>query len=197
MSYFKEILTGFGACWRGMAVTIRYFVKPIVTVQYPRQKIQMTPRYPGLSPVYHRSRDPDASLHRLRDVLPYLPVPTDHRGRDQVSGRKAEAGHQVHPRTLLLQSLRPVRRGLPHHGPGVFPGISPGGFTAGRMRHRPSDLAAKTPAGRRLARRRPFPPRRTSTRPRPPRLPPRRRKKKKPRPRPRPRPQPPKAAPKR
>jgi len=47
VSYFKEILVGFGSLIGGMAVTIRYFFKPIVTVQYPREKIIMTPRYRG------------------------------------------------------------------------------------------------------------------------------------------------------
>jgi NADH-quinone oxidoreductase subunit I len=47
MTYFKDILSGFYSLLAGMAVTIRYFVKPIVTVQYPRQKIEMTPRYRG------------------------------------------------------------------------------------------------------------------------------------------------------
>ncbi len=47
MTYFKEILVGFWSLLAGMAVTIRYFVKPIVTVQYPREKLQMSPRYRG------------------------------------------------------------------------------------------------------------------------------------------------------
>uniref|UniRef100_A0A7V6A3X9 NADH-quinone oxidoreductase subunit I n=1 Tax=Desulfobacca acetoxidans TaxID=60893 RepID=A0A7V6A3X9_9BACT len=47
VSYFKEILTGFWSLLAGMAVTIRYFVKPIVTVQYPREKLTMSPRYRG------------------------------------------------------------------------------------------------------------------------------------------------------
>jgi len=47
VSYFKEILVGFWSLLAGMAVTIRYFVKPIVTVQYPREKLVMTPRYRG------------------------------------------------------------------------------------------------------------------------------------------------------
>lgn len=47
VSYFKEILVGFASLIGGMAVTIRYFFKPIVTVQYPREKIEMTPRYRG------------------------------------------------------------------------------------------------------------------------------------------------------
>lgn len=47
MTYFKEIVVGFWSLLAGMAVTIRYFVKPIVTVQYPRQKLEMTPAYRG------------------------------------------------------------------------------------------------------------------------------------------------------
>jgi NADH-quinone oxidoreductase subunit I len=47
VSYFKEILVGFYSLLAGMAVTIRHFVRPIVTVQYPREKLTMTPRYRG------------------------------------------------------------------------------------------------------------------------------------------------------
>jgi NADH-quinone oxidoreductase subunit I len=47
INYVKEILVGFWSLLAGMAVTIRYFTKPIVTVQYPRQKLAMTPRYRG------------------------------------------------------------------------------------------------------------------------------------------------------
>jgi NADH-quinone oxidoreductase subunit I len=44
-----------------MAVTIRYFVKPIVTVQYPREKIQMSPRYRGYPQFII---DPETQTHR-------------------------------------------------------------------------------------------------------------------------------------
>ena len=91
MSYFKEIAVGFWSLLAGMAVTIRYFVKPIVTVQYPRAKDPDVPEVSGLSPVYHRSRDPDAQVHRLRNVRPHLPVPTDHRGGHQVSRVKSRS----------------------------------------------------------------------------------------------------------
>jgi len=47
INYFKEIAVGFYSLLAGMAVTIRYFVKPIVTVQYPRQQLTMSPRYRG------------------------------------------------------------------------------------------------------------------------------------------------------
>jgi NADH-quinone oxidoreductase chain I len=61
MTYFKEIATGFWSLLAGMAVTIRYFVKPVVTVQYPRQKIQMSPRYRGYPQFVI---DPDTQTHR-------------------------------------------------------------------------------------------------------------------------------------
>lgn len=60
MSYFKEIAVGFWSLLGGMAVTIRYFVKPIVTVQYPREKIQMTPRYRGYPQLII---DPETQTH--------------------------------------------------------------------------------------------------------------------------------------
>ncbi len=61
MTYFKEIATGFWSLLAGMSVTIRYFVKPVVTVQYPRQKIQMSPRYRGYPQLI---LDPDTQTHR-------------------------------------------------------------------------------------------------------------------------------------
>ncbi len=61
MTYFKEIAVGFWSLLAGMAVTIRYFVKPVVTVQYPRQKIQMSPRYRGYPQLII---DPETKTHR-------------------------------------------------------------------------------------------------------------------------------------
>ncbi|MCL4500704.1 MAG: NADH-quinone oxidoreductase subunit I [Deltaproteobacteria bacterium] len=61
MTYFKEIATGLWSLLAGMAVTIRYFVKPVVTVQYPRQKIQMSPRYRGYPQFII---DPETHTHR-------------------------------------------------------------------------------------------------------------------------------------
>jgi NADH-quinone oxidoreductase chain I len=61
MSYFKEIAVGFWSLLAGMAVTIRYFVKPIVTVQYPREKIQMSPRYRGYPQFVI---DPETKTHK-------------------------------------------------------------------------------------------------------------------------------------
>jgi NADH-quinone oxidoreductase subunit I len=61
MAYFKDILVGFGSLLGGMAVTIRYFFKPIVTVQYPREKIEMSPRYRGYPQLII---DPETKTHR-------------------------------------------------------------------------------------------------------------------------------------
>jgi formate hydrogenlyase subunit 6/NADH:ubiquinone oxidoreductase subunit I len=61
MTYFKEIASGFWSLLAGMAVTIRYFVKPVVTVQYPRQKIQMSPAYRGYPQLI---LDPETHTHR-------------------------------------------------------------------------------------------------------------------------------------
>lgn len=61
ITYFKDILVGFWSLLAGMAVTIRHFVKPIVTVQYPRQKLVMTPRYRGHIELVI---DPETATHR-------------------------------------------------------------------------------------------------------------------------------------
>lgn len=61
ITYFKEILEGFWSLLAGMAVTIRYFTKPIVTVQYPREKIEMSPRYRGYPQLLI---DPETQTHR-------------------------------------------------------------------------------------------------------------------------------------
>jgi len=61
VSYFKEILVGFGSLLGGMAVTIRYFFKPIVTVQYPREKLEMSPNYRGYPQLII---DPETKTHR-------------------------------------------------------------------------------------------------------------------------------------
>ena len=61
IAYFKEILVGFWSLLAGMAVTIRYFTKPIVTVQYPREKIPMSPHFRGYPQLII---DPETNTHR-------------------------------------------------------------------------------------------------------------------------------------
>jgi NADH-quinone oxidoreductase subunit I len=47
MNMLKEILTGGWSLIAGMGVTIRRIYRPVVTVQYPRQRLEMTPSYRG------------------------------------------------------------------------------------------------------------------------------------------------------
>lgn len=47
IDYFREIISGTWSLFVGMGITIRYFFKPVVTVQYPRQTLPMTPRFRG------------------------------------------------------------------------------------------------------------------------------------------------------
>ncbi len=47
MAYFTELFSGTKSLFVGLGITIREFVKPVVTVQYPRETIPMTPRYRG------------------------------------------------------------------------------------------------------------------------------------------------------
>ncbi|OPX19876.1 MAG: NADH-quinone oxidoreductase subunit I [Desulfobacca sp. 4484_104] len=61
VAYFREMFVGLWSLVAGMAVTIRYFVRPIVTVQYPRQKLTMTPKYRGHIELI---MDPETNTHR-------------------------------------------------------------------------------------------------------------------------------------
>lgn len=45
--YFSEIITGGWSLLVGLGVTFRALIKPVVTVQYPRQKIDVTPNIRG------------------------------------------------------------------------------------------------------------------------------------------------------
>jgi len=45
--YLKEICTGTWSLLVGLAITFKYFFKPVVTVQYPRQTLTMPPRFRG------------------------------------------------------------------------------------------------------------------------------------------------------
>lgn len=47
MGYWKEILEGGWSLVEGMRVTAKRLVRPVVTVQYPRRTIEMTPAYRG------------------------------------------------------------------------------------------------------------------------------------------------------
>jgi len=46
-SYFSELFTGAWSLIVGLKVTIKTMFTPIVTVQYPREKLEITPNYRG------------------------------------------------------------------------------------------------------------------------------------------------------
>jgi NADH-quinone oxidoreductase chain I len=45
--YFSEIYTGGKSLVEGLGVTVKALFQPIVTVQYPREEIDITPNYRG------------------------------------------------------------------------------------------------------------------------------------------------------
>lgn len=47
IQYFKAIFIGFWSLLEGMEVTLRYMFKRRVTVQYPKEKLEMTQNYRG------------------------------------------------------------------------------------------------------------------------------------------------------
>lgn len=47
MGYWKEIVEGGWSLVEGMRVTVRRLVSPVVTVQYPRKRLEMSPAYRG------------------------------------------------------------------------------------------------------------------------------------------------------
>jgi len=47
IAYFKEIFSGTWSLFVGLGITIKYFFKPVVTVQYPREVLPMPPRFRG------------------------------------------------------------------------------------------------------------------------------------------------------
>ncbi len=47
MSYWKEILEGGWSLVEGMRVTVKRLARPVVTVQYPRRQLELSPAYRG------------------------------------------------------------------------------------------------------------------------------------------------------
>lgn len=47
IDYLKEIISGTWSLFVGLGITIKYFFQPVVTVQYPRETLTMTPRFRG------------------------------------------------------------------------------------------------------------------------------------------------------
>ena len=152
MSYFKEIAVGFWSLLAGMAVTIRYFVKPIVTVQYPREKIQMTPRYRGYPQFII---DPETQTHRCiacemcSRICPSQLITVE--GTKFPGEKQKRATKYVHEHYYCSLCGLCVEV-CPTTALEFSPGVPPGRLQPGRLRHRPPDLAASAAEGRRLAR---------------------------------------------
>lgn len=45
--YFQELFTGSKSLLVGLGITFKYMLKPVITLQYPRQSVKMTPRFRG------------------------------------------------------------------------------------------------------------------------------------------------------
>jgi NADH-quinone oxidoreductase subunit I len=60
-AYFSELFTGAWSLIVGMKVTIKALFSPVVTVQYPRQKIEVTPNYRGHIDLI---KDPETGTHK-------------------------------------------------------------------------------------------------------------------------------------
>jgi NADH-quinone oxidoreductase subunit I len=59
--YFSLLFTGAKSILVGLAVTFREMLRPVVTVQYPREKIDMTPNFRGHTELV---KDPETGTHR-------------------------------------------------------------------------------------------------------------------------------------
>jgi len=59
--YFAQLFTGAKSLLIGMGVTIRALFQPLVTVQYPREKIDIAPNFRGHTMLV---RDQESGTHR-------------------------------------------------------------------------------------------------------------------------------------
>ena len=59
--YFLDLYTGAKSLLVGMGVTLRALFQPVVTVQYPRERIDITPNFRGHTELV---RDPESGSHR-------------------------------------------------------------------------------------------------------------------------------------
>jgi NADH-quinone oxidoreductase subunit I len=59
--YFSLLFSGAKSLLVGLGVTFRALLQPIVTVQYPRDKIDITPNFRGHTELV---RDPETGTHR-------------------------------------------------------------------------------------------------------------------------------------
>ncbi|MEN8231479.1 MAG: NADH-quinone oxidoreductase subunit I [Thermodesulfobacteriota bacterium] len=45
--YFKELIGGTKSLFIGLGITAKYFMEPVVTMQYPHEHVEMPPRFRG------------------------------------------------------------------------------------------------------------------------------------------------------
>ena len=62
MTFIMDIIKGAVSLIAGMSVTIKAFFSPVVTVQYPRQTINITPRFRGHTKLLGDESMPDRTL---------------------------------------------------------------------------------------------------------------------------------------
>lgn len=60
-AYFVQLYTGAKSLLIGLGVTLRALFQPVVTVPYPREKIEITPHFRGHTELV---RDPETGTHR-------------------------------------------------------------------------------------------------------------------------------------
>jgi NADH-quinone oxidoreductase chain I len=59
--YFLQLYIGAKSLLIGMGVTLRALFQPIVTVQYPRERVELTPNFRGHTELV---KDPETDRHR-------------------------------------------------------------------------------------------------------------------------------------
>ena len=59
MRYVLDIIKGAISLLSGMSVTIKAFFSPVVTVQYPRETIDISPRFRGHTKLVGDEENPD------------------------------------------------------------------------------------------------------------------------------------------
>jgi len=59
MAMVKDVIIGAISLIKGMGVTIKAFFSPVVTVQYPRETINITPRFRGHTKLVADPEDPE------------------------------------------------------------------------------------------------------------------------------------------
>lgn len=79
MTSLKDIILGALSLIKGMWVTLKYFFQPATTLQYPKQKQEMTQRFRGL-----------VDLHKEKCIICYQCVKICPTGCLSISNKQAE-----------------------------------------------------------------------------------------------------------